>query len=156
MKNEKVRPAASATCVIKKYPNRRLYDTCASAYVTLADVKQRVMAREPFEVRDARSGEDITRSILLQIVLEEEAGKTPLLSTEGLSSIIRCYGHAMQGVMGRYLDGSIRNLQQAQDHLAGQAPMAEASCSSWDIQSLQSGLRANVVSPGEGWAANIS
>jgi polyhydroxyalkanoate synthesis repressor PhaR len=87
--------------VLKKYPNRRLYDTRTSSYITLADVKQMVLANEAFEVRDAKSGEDLTRSILLQIILEEESGGVPMFSAVTLAQIIRFYGHAMQGVMGR-------------------------------------------------------
>ncbi len=70
--------------VVKKYPNRRLYDTETSAYITLAEVKQFVLAYEHFQVQDARSGEDITRSILLQIILEEESGGIPMFSTDML------------------------------------------------------------------------
>ena len=66
--------------VIKKYPNRRLYDTDTSTYITLAEVKQLVMARAPIVVRDAKTGEDITRAILLQIILEEEAGGAPMFT----------------------------------------------------------------------------
>ena len=82
--------------VIKKYPNRRLYDTQASAYVTLADVRALVMQRAPFVVRDARTGEDLTRSILLQIMLEEEAGGAPMFSEQLLANLIRFYGHQLR------------------------------------------------------------
>ncbi|WP_077034062.1 polyhydroxyalkanoate synthesis repressor PhaR [Pelomonas sp. KK5] len=94
--------------VLKKYPNRRLYDTQTSSYITLADVKTMVLGAEAFEVRDAKTGEDITRSILLQIILEEETDGVPMFSTAALSQIIRFYGHSMQGVMGGYLE---RNMQ---------------------------------------------
>ena len=94
----------STSRLIKKYPNRRLYDTQTSAYITLADVKQLVLESEDFKVLDAKSGEDLTRSILLQILLEEEAGGAPLFSSIMLSQIIRFYGHAMQGMMGSYLE----------------------------------------------------
>jgi polyhydroxyalkanoate synthesis repressor PhaR len=94
--------------VLKKYPNRRLYDTQTSAYITLADVKQMVLNAENFEVRDAKSGEDLTRSILLQIILEEETAGMPMFSTQTLAQIIRFYGHTMQGLMGTYLE---KNLQ---------------------------------------------
>ncbi len=90
--------------VIKKYPNRRLYDTDTSTYITLAEIKQLVMDSEVFSVVDAKSGEDITRSILLQIILEEEANGSPMFTTPVLSHIIRFYGHAMQGMMGGYLE----------------------------------------------------
>ena len=100
--------------VLKKYPNRRLYDTRTSGYITLADVKQMVMQAEPFEVRDARSGEDLTRSILLQIILEEETGGVPIFSTEMLSQLIRFYGHAMQGMMGAYLEKNLQTFVEMQ------------------------------------------
>ncbi len=94
--------------VLKKYPNRRLYDTQTSSYITLADVKRMVLGGEHFEVRDAKSGDDLTRSILLQIILEEESGGVPIFSTQMLEQLIRFYGHAMQGMMGAYLE---KNLQ---------------------------------------------
>src|SRR6266404_2180022 len=88
--------------LIKKYPNRRLYDTQTSSYITLTDVKQLVLDNEDFAVIDAKSDEDLTRSILLQIILEEESNGTPMFSSGALSQIIRYYGHAMQGMMGSY------------------------------------------------------
>jgi polyhydroxyalkanoate synthesis repressor PhaR len=108
---------ASGPRVLKKYPNRRLYDTRTSGYITLADVKQMVMRAEPFEVRDARSGEDLTRSILLQIILEEETGGVPIFSTEMLSQLIRFYGHAMQGMMGAYLEKNLQTFVEMQRRL---------------------------------------
>ena len=100
--------------IIKKYPNRRLYDTETSAYITLADVKQFVLDIQEFNVLDARSGEDLTRSILLQIILEEESGGVPMFSADMLSNIIRYYGHSMQGLMGNYLERSIGAFHEAQ------------------------------------------
>jgi polyhydroxyalkanoate synthesis repressor PhaR len=94
--------------VLKKYPNRRLYDTQTSSYITLTDVKQMVLDAEVFEVRDAKSGEELTRSILLQIILEEESAGMPMFSTQMLAQLIRFYGHTMQGMMGDYME---RNLQ---------------------------------------------
>ncbi|MBT9506493.1 polyhydroxyalkanoate synthesis repressor PhaR [Rhodoferax sp.] len=96
--------------VIKKYPNRRLYDTDTSSYITLSEVKQLVMDSEPFVVRDAKTGEDLTRSILLQIILEEEANGSPMFTAPVLASVIRFYGHAMQGFMGKYLEKNIQTL----------------------------------------------
>ena len=100
--------------IIKKYPNRRLYDTETSAYITLADVKQFVLDVQEFNVLDARSNEDLTRSILLQIILEEESGGLPMFSADMLSNIIRYYGHSMQGLMGNYLERSIGAFHEAQ------------------------------------------
>lgn len=106
--------AASTVRTLKKYPNRRLYDTRTSSYITLADVKQMVLAGEDFEVRDAKTGEDLTRSILLQIILEEESGGVPMFSTQTLSQIIRFYGHAMQGVMGTLLEKNMAAFAEMQ------------------------------------------
>lgn len=106
--------------VLKKYPNRRLYDTQSSSYITLADVKKMVLAGQDFVVRDAKTGEDLTRSILLQIILEEETGGVPIFSTQMLSQIIRFYGHAMQGMMGSYLEKNLQTFTEIQQRLAEQ------------------------------------
>ncbi|MEJ6005324.1 polyhydroxyalkanoate synthesis repressor PhaR [Paucibacter sp. AS339] len=100
--------------VLKKYPNRRLYDTHTSSYITLADVKKMVLVGQAFEVRDAKTAEDLTRSILLQIILEEETGGVPMFSTNALAQIIRFYGHAMQGVMGDYLEKNVQTFGDLQ------------------------------------------
>ena len=113
--------AKSAQRVIKKYPNRRLYDTTTSTYITLAEVKQLVMASENLVVRDAKTGEDITRSILLQIILEEEAGGAPMFTEAVLANIIRFYGHAMQGFMGAYLEKNVQAFTDVQAKLAEQS-----------------------------------
>jgi len=94
--------------LIKKYPNRRLYDTATSSYITLADVKQLVLEQVVFKVIDAKSDEDLTRSILLQIILEEESAGAPMFTSDMLSQIIRFYGNAMQGMMGSYLEKNIQ------------------------------------------------
>ena len=107
--------------VLKKYPNRRLYDTRNSSYITLADVKQMVLGNEPFVVRDAKTGDDLTRSILLQIILEEETGGVPIFSTQMLSQIIRFYGNAMQGMMGSYLEKNLQTFTDIQSKLAEQS-----------------------------------
>jgi polyhydroxyalkanoate synthesis repressor PhaR len=108
----------SSERLIKKYPNRRLYDTQTSSYITLADVKQLVLANEAFVVVDAKSDEDLTRSILLQIILEEEANGQPMFSSAALSQIIRYYGHAMQGMMGSYLEKNIQVFIDIQNKFA--------------------------------------
>jgi polyhydroxyalkanoate synthesis repressor PhaR len=107
--------------IIKKYPNRRLYDTETSTYITLADVKDLVLQYKDFQVQDAKTGEDLTRSILLQIILEEESGGVPMFSTDMLANIIRYYGHAMQGLMGSYLERSIHAFHEAQKRFQEQA-----------------------------------
>ena len=119
-------PAAEATApparrVLKKYPNRRLYDTEVSSYITLADVKTMVLAGDEFEVRDAKSGDDLTRAILLQIILEEETGGVPMFSTPMLAQIIRFYGHAMQGMMVSYLEQNFKTFADIQHRLAEQS-----------------------------------
>ena len=100
--------------IIKKYPNRRLYDTETSTYITLAEVKELVLQYKDFQVQDAKTGGDLTRAILLQIILEEESGGVPMFSTDMLANIIRYYGHAMQGLMGSYLERSIHTFHEAQ------------------------------------------
>ena len=107
--------------IIKKYPNRRLYDTETSTYITLAEVKELVLGYKEFQVQDAKTGEDLTRSILLQIILEEESGGVPMFSTPMLANIIRYYGHAMQGLMGSYLERSISTFHEAQKRFQDQA-----------------------------------
>lgn len=104
--------------VIKKYPNRRLYDTDTSSYITLAEVKQLVMDNEAVVIKDAKTSEDLTRSILLQIILEEEAGGAPMFSEAMLANIIRFYGHAMQGFMGSYIEKNVQMFTDFQSKLA--------------------------------------
>ncbi len=103
--------------LIKKYPNRRLYDTQTSSYITLTDVKQLVLENEEFTVIDAKTNDDLTRSILLQIILEEESNGSPMFSSGALSQIIRYYGHAMQGMMGSYLEKNIQAFIDIQNKL---------------------------------------
>jgi polyhydroxyalkanoate synthesis repressor PhaR len=107
--------------IIKKYPNRRLYDTETSTYITLAEVKELVLGYKEFQVLDAKSGENLTRAILLQIILEEESGGVPMFSTDMLANIIRYYGHSMQGLMGSYLERSINAFHEAQKRFQEQA-----------------------------------
>jgi polyhydroxyalkanoate synthesis repressor PhaR len=104
----------SSEYLIKKYPNRRLYDTQTSAYITLSDVKELVLGNRAFTVVDAKTGEDLTRSILLQIIQEEEAKGTPMFTSTVLAHIIRYYGHAMQGVMGSYLEQNVQAFNEIQ------------------------------------------
>jgi polyhydroxyalkanoate synthesis repressor PhaR len=107
--------------VIKKYPNRRLYDTATSSYITLADVKKLVIDNVEFKVVDAKTNEDLTRSILLQIIIDEEAGGIPMFSSDMLSQIIRFYGNAMQGMMGSFLEKNIQTFMQIQSRLQEQS-----------------------------------
>ena len=107
--------------MIKKYPNRRLYDTETSSYITLADVKKLVLEHVEFKVVDAKTHEDLTRSILLQIILEEETAGVPMFSSDMLSQIIRFYGNAMQGMMGSYLEKNIHTFIEIQKRLQDQS-----------------------------------
>ena len=120
-----VKPAATndngVVRVIKKYPNRRLYDTNSSSYITLTQVRELVMGKAHFVVRDAKTGDDLTRSILLQIILEEEAGGAPMFTEAVLANIIRFYGHAMQGFMGAYLEKNVQVFTDVQAKLVEQS-----------------------------------
>ncbi len=116
--------------LIKKYPNRRLYDTETSAYITLTDVKKLVLDNTEFRVEDAKTREDLTRSILLQIILEEETAGAPMFSSDMLSQIIRFYGNAMQGMMGSFLEKNVhtfmdiqKRMQEQSSQLYGANPM---------------------------------
>ena len=121
----------AANRIIKKYPNRRLYDTEISSYITIEDVRQLIVDGEDFEVRDAKSGEDLTRSVLLQIIADKEQDGEPMLSTQLLSQLIRFYGDSLQGFMGNYLERSMQvfldqqqQFRQQMGNLLGQTPWA--------------------------------
>ena len=138
--------------LIKKYPNRRLYDTQTSTYVTLSDIKSLVMGNEVFKVVDAKTEEDLTRNILLQIILEEEAGGAPVFSSQMLSQIIRFYGNSMQGLMGNYLEKTMQSFVDIHNKLgdqtkglgAGSTP--EAWSQMMNIQNpLMQGLMGNYM-----------
>ncbi len=104
--------AGPSVRVIKKYPNRRLYDTQSSAYVALADLKDLVLRFEPFVVQDAKTAQNLTRSILLQIILEEETGGAPVFSEVALSNIIRLYGQTWQSAASSWME-------QVTEHMLG-------------------------------------
>lgn len=106
--------------VIKKYPNRRLYDTCESSYITLADVKDLVLRKIDFVVIDKKSGDDITRSILLQVISEQEQQGEPIMSQDFLSQVIRSYGKAVPGFLAKYLEQSMKLILTQQQNLRGQ------------------------------------
>ncbi|NBA96608.1 polyhydroxyalkanoate synthesis repressor PhaR [Pseudomonas sp. R5(2019)] len=109
--------------LIKKYPNRRLYDTHTSSHLTLADIRQLVVDRVPFQVVDAKTGEDLTRSILLQVILEAESDGVPIFSTEMLMGVIQFYG-PYQDVLGSYLDKSIQAVLDIQKQTGAQSSVA--------------------------------
>ena len=112
---------ADAIRMIKKYPNRRLYDTANSGYITLADVKQMVLENIDFQVVDAKTGEDLTRAILLQIILDEESSGQPLFTSDVLSQFIRSYGNAMQGMMGTYIERNLELFNEIQKRMQEQS-----------------------------------
>lgn len=119
----------TAIRIIKKYPNRRLYDTEISSYITIEDVRQLIIDSESFQVLDAKTGADLTRQVLLQIITEHEQDGQPMLSTELLSQMIRFYGDSLQGFMGNYLERSMQvfleqqqQFRQQMGGLIGQTP----------------------------------
>ena len=136
--------ASVAGAIIKKYPNRRLYDTSTSAYITLADIKKMVVGFKPFIVLDAKTSEDLTRSILLQIILEEESGGVPMFSAESLANIIRFYGHTMQSTMGRALEKNFQTMMEMQARFNEQRQTL--SPEAWaQMMNPQSGLMQNWI-----------
>ena len=151
------------TRIIKKYPNRRLYDTEISSYITVEEVRQLILDGEQFEVRDAKTGEDLTRQVLLQIIAEQEQGGEPVLSTQLLSQIIRFYGDSMQGFMGNYLERSMQLFLEQQNQfrqqiggLLGQSPwtmmnqMAERNLDAWtQFQKFMVGQASAADKPGD-------
>ena len=142
------RPAAVVSRVIKKYPNRRLYDTETSTYITLTEVRQLVMDSALFVVRDAKTNDDLTRSILLQIILEEESGGAPMFTEAVLGNIIRFYGNAMQSFMGAYLEKNVQSFMDLQLKMAeqskGMSPDAWAKL--MNVQSpMMQGMMGNYV-----------
>ena len=150
--------------IIKKYPNRRLYDTEISSYVTLEDIRQLIVDGEAFEVRDARSGKDLTSAVLLQILAEHEDIGQPIFSTQLLTTVIRFYGDSLQGIIGNYLERSIQTFSDQQQQLrgtigslVGQGPLnlltqlTERNMEIWKgvQQGIKSGLSAVAEKPAE-------
>ncbi|MET7140411.1 polyhydroxyalkanoate synthesis repressor PhaR [Xanthomonas sp. PPL139] len=147
--------------IIKKYPNRRLYDTEISSYITIEDVRQLIIDGEEFEVRDAKTGEDLSRAVLLQIIADQEQDGEPMLSTQLLSQIIRFYGDSLQGFMGNYLERSMQvfldqqqQFRQQMGNLLGQTPwtmmnqLTERNLELW--QEFQRNLGAGFGRPSAG------
>lgn len=106
--------------IIKKYPNRRLYDTTESRYITLADIRDLVLQKHDFTVIDKKSGDDITRTILLQVISEQEQHGDAVMSEDFLSQVIRSYGKVMPGFMAKYLEQSMTLFLTQQQQLRGQ------------------------------------
>lgn len=151
-------PYMSQVRIIKKYPNRRLYDTEISSYITLEDVRQLIVDREEFVVRDAKSGNDLTRSVLMQIIAEHEEHGQPIFSAEMLTQVIRFRGDSLQGVMGNFLERSLQFFLDQQQQFRGQigslvggAPwtllnqLAERNMDLW--RSFQQGLGGGATPP---------
>jgi len=143
--------------VIKKYPNRRLYDTAISKYVTLSDVRQLVIDREPVKVVDAKTKDDLTRSVLLQIILEQEEDGNPIMSAEMLEQLIRLYGDPFQTNFASYLENSVKliaeqrgkvksNLEHVADPFAMMSSLANRNMEVF--KEMQEGLFKNVINPG--------
>ncbi|WP_319412794.1 polyhydroxyalkanoate synthesis repressor PhaR [uncultured Cohaesibacter sp.] len=126
--------------VIKKYANRRLYNTGTSTYVTLEDLSDMVKAEEDFVVYDAKSGDDITRSVLTQIIFEHENKGQNLLPIAFLRQLIRFYGDSMQNLVPSYLDFTMQNLAKDQENLRKQ--MAESFGDS-AMQAMEEQVRRN-------------
>ena len=147
--------------IVKKYPNRRLYDTEVSRYVTLEDVRSLVLQEIPFQIRDARTNEDLTRSILLQIIMEQEADGEPMFSEQVLAKIIRSYGDSLQGMMASYIEHSLNlfveqqaRVQERMKTIMGSDPLSmmreitERNLSIW--QEMQEGLIRAATTPPPG------
>ncbi|WP_062187784.1 polyhydroxyalkanoate synthesis repressor PhaR [Ferrovum myxofaciens] len=130
--------AMEAPRVIKKYPNRRLYDMRSKRYITLCEVKILVLEQTPFQVIDARTQQDLTRCILMQIILEEELGKSPLFSCEMLSRMIRSYGNGMQRFLGHYLEQGLRYAleRSSQDNTGTDLPDPHPASDGLSLQNL--------------------
>lgn len=124
--------------VIKKYANRRLYNTAKSSYVTLDDLAEMVRKSEDFAVFDAKSGDDITRSVLTQIIVEEEGREQNMLPTNFLRELIRLYGDPLQGVVPAYLDATMQTFSRNQDR------MRSAFGGSTPLESFETMARANM------------
>jgi polyhydroxyalkanoate synthesis repressor PhaR len=110
--------------LIRKYSNRRLYDTVGSRHVTLDDLRQLIVAGDKIKVIDDKSGDDLTRQVLLQIISEQEQFGSPLLGAEVLEMIIRFYGGPMQALLSRYLEQAFTAMLRQQE--AMQSEMAKA------------------------------
>ena len=142
--------------IIKKYPNRRLYDTEISKYVTLNDVRQFVIDREAIKVIDAKTKADLTRSVLLQIILEQEEDGEPIMSAEMLEQLIRFYGDPFQHNFASYLESSVKliaeqrakvrgKLEQAADPFSMMTSLANRNMEVF--KEMQDGLFNSVMQP---------
>ncbi len=108
---------AGDAIIIKKYANRRLYNTASSSYITLEDLARMVRENVEFQVLDAKSGDDITHAILTQIIMDEEANGEQMLPVSFLRQLIGMYGNSMQGLMPSYLEASMANFRDNQSKI---------------------------------------
>lgn len=142
--------------IIKKYPNRRLYDTEISSYIKLDDVRQLVLDHEEIQVVDAKSGDDLTRSVLLQIIAEHEERGEPLFTTQLLTRLIRFYGDALQGFMGSYLERSLdvfldqqQQFRKQLDNVMGKTPWSMMNEMTEHNLKVWRSMQENFLTPGE-------
>ena len=141
--------SGDGTIIIKKYANRRLYNTESSSYITLDHLAEMVRQKREFKVIDAKSGEDITHSVLTQIIMEEEAGGQQMLPVNFLRQLIAMYGDSMQSMVPPYLEASLeafqRNQSQFRDAMAGAftaGPFAELAKRNMEMFSAAAGGKA--------------
>jgi polyhydroxyalkanoate synthesis repressor PhaR len=128
--------------IIKKYPNRRLYDTEKSSYITLAEVLKIIREDKEFKVVDAETGEDITRSILVQIIIEQESGDTPIFTTDMLTKFIRFYDDAAQNLFGEFLEKNMQMFTEQQQRF--QKQMVEGLIDSPVTRMMQDATERNM------------
>lgn len=142
--------------IIKKYPNRRLYDTSGSCYITLDEIRQLVLSHTPIKVTDAKTGEDLTNMILLQVINSQEAGQSPFLTTAILAAIIRFHDSPMHGPMRDFIEKAFvfaaehqENFSQYMNTFSGNAPvfdqfsqMAQKNMAFWQSLFQQPGGKA--------------
>ena len=135
---------AAETIVLKKYANRRLYNTATSAYVTLKDIAAMVRANQDFVVQDSKTGEDLTRSILTQVILENEADDGPsLLPTSFLRQLIKFYGDSLQGLVPSYLEMSLGSFMKDQNWYRSHMGTNFAEASSKVMEAMAEQARRN-------------
>ena len=138
----------SAPRIIKKYPNRRLYDTEESKYITLGDIKNLVINKIDFTVIDKKSGSDITRTILLQVISEQEQHGEAIMSQDFLSQVIRSYGKVVPGFMSNYLEQSTKLFMTQQQNIRGQVKRVVDRYGLADVQMFKNGLARELIAGG--------
>jgi polyhydroxyalkanoate synthesis repressor PhaR len=147
-------PAGDDVVIIKKYANRRLYNTESSTYITLEHLADMVRRKREFKVVDAKTGEDITHNVLTQIIMEEEARGTTMLPVNFLRQLIAMYGDSMQAMVPQYLEASLeafqRNQSQFRDAMAGAlagGPFADLAKRNMELFTAASGAKPARAEP---------